>query len=103
MSVISGSLRRETGENVKANGYSFSLANLSADNYQFVLVDGAKFMINRLEVTVTYNLNQTYVYGDVVDLSPTANKLVEGHVISLSGYNQNAGIHKITPVIKIRC
>jgi hypothetical protein len=100
MSVISGSLRRETGENVKANGYSFSLANLSADNYQFVLVDGAKFMINRLEVTVTYNLNQTYVYGDVVDLSPTANKLVEGHVISLSGYNQNAGIHKITPVIK---
>ncbi|HHV14943.1 MAG TPA: hypothetical protein GXX66_04765 [Acholeplasmataceae bacterium] len=97
--VINGVLARDLGEVVDT--YEFSVNNLSADHYNFVLVQNApKFEIRKKSITVTYNLLDSYTYGDTITKAPTVSEgLLLGHTIVIEDDLSNAGTYVINPHI----
>ncbi|MGI6782092.1 MAG: MBG domain-containing protein [Acholeplasmataceae bacterium] len=100
-SVITGILTRESGEDF--GDYEFIISGMTADNYNLILNETYRlYKINKRQITVTYNLNSTYTYGDEILLSPTVQaNLLAGHSVSFN-YDElvNAGNYVVKPVIK---
>ncbi|EPA0355624.1 MBG domain-containing protein [Pseudomonas aeruginosa] len=96
-SVLKGALRREAGENVKADGYTIGQGNLELTSQNYILrYEGGAFTITPASLRIDID-DQTKVYGDIdpslsyrvsgLANGDTARNVLSGTVSRTSGEN----------------